>query len=227
VDTPRWQARERARELARAALARNDALGWFEQLYREAAGETSKIPWADAEGHPLLVEWLASAPPPRPEARRALVIGCGLGEDSECLRHAGWEVTAFDVAPTAIEWCRALHPEGADYVCADLFAPPPLWAEAFDLVFECYTLQALPASLRPEACARLRSFVRRGGGILVISRLRHAEEDVGQLPWPLLAEELDSLATVGFQRREWDVVMSGPSDLPARHVRARFERDST
>ena len=225
MDPRRWQARERARELARASLARGDALGWFEELYREAEGEFSKIPWADPEGHPLLVEWLATAPPPRPDARRALVVGCGLGEDSECLRRAGWDVTAFDVSPTAVEWCRKLHPQGADYTCADLFAPPSPWTDAFDLVFECYTLQALPPQLRPEACSRLRSFVRGGGGLLVVTRLRHADEDLGQLPWPLLAEELSLFATNGFQRRAWDILDSGPSDPPARHVRAFFQRD--
>ena len=37
MDQGRFDARERAREIARASLARGDATGWFEELYREAA----------------------------------------------------------------------------------------------------------------------------------------------------------------------------------------------
>jgi GNAT superfamily N-acetyltransferase len=35
------------RRLASESLARGDAIGWFETLYREAAGDWSRISWAD------------------------------------------------------------------------------------------------------------------------------------------------------------------------------------
>ena len=224
MDQRRFDARERARELARASLARGDATGWFEALYREAAGDTGRIPWADPEGHPLLLEWLATQPTPRPGAR-ALVVGCGLGEDSECLSRAGFEVTGFDVAPTAIAWCRKLHPDSrVRYETADLLAPPPEWLGRFELVFECYTLQALPPALRQPASRSLAGFVARGGSLLVVTRAREPGDDPGSLPWPLLRTEITHFATLGLEPRELDERESDTGLGPTRHFRARFER---
>lgn len=226
MNPQRWSARERARELARHSLARGDALGWFEQLYQEAASDPARIPWADERGHPLLLEWLERAPRPAPGSR-ALVIGCGLGEDARELAACGWTVTGFDVSPTAIEWClRIPSPAGTsvNYLQADLFAPPSSWSAAFELVFECYTLQALPARLRPEARRALASFLAPGGSLLVVTRAREPHEPEGELPWPLVRAEVEALRELGLTPREFGEFSSGPSEPPSRHFRARFER---
>jgi hypothetical protein len=39
--------REEIRKLARESIARGDATGWFEELYRRAGGEWHRISWAD------------------------------------------------------------------------------------------------------------------------------------------------------------------------------------
>jgi len=227
VNPARWNARERARELARLSLARGDALGWFEQLYREADADPSRIPWADERGHPLLLDWLANTPRPRPEAR-ALVIGCGLGEDARELAASGWTVTAFDVSATAIEWCRRIPAPASDrvtYLQADLFALPREWTGAFELVFECYTLQALPARLRPDARRALASLLAPGGELLLVTRAREPHEPEGELPWPLLRSEVEAFGELGLAARELGEFSSGPSDPPSRHIRARFLRN--
>src|SRR5579875_740285 len=102
-------ARTRGRRLAREALARGDATGWFEELYATAGGEARHVQWADMEPNPALVAWLERA-----EAHgapgRAVVVGCGLGDDAEELSRRGYGVVAFDVAPTAVAWCRRRFP---------------------------------------------------------------------------------------------------------------------
>jgi SAM-dependent methyltransferase len=231
VNPERWKARERARELARQSLSRGDALGWFEELYREAGSDPARIPWADDDGHPLLLDWLASAPRPRPGAR-ALVVGCGLGEDARALADAGWAVTAFDISPTAVEWCRRLPtpsvakgdaPTPVAYVQADLLEAPLSWRRSFELVFECYTLQALPEPLRPRAARALASLVAPLGSLLVITRARESHEPLGELPWPLVRAELEAFGALGLAPREFSEFHSGPSDPPSRHFRACFE----
>src|ERR1043166_5400526 len=102
--------REQVRRMAREHLDRGDAVGWFERLYKEAGGEPMGIPWAELKPNPNLMQW-AQRERLRGEGKRALVIGCGLGDDAEALRALGFDVTAFDVAPTAIEWARRRFPE--------------------------------------------------------------------------------------------------------------------
>ena len=52
--------RTRLRQLQAEYESRGDALGWFEALYREAAGNTATIPWADRGPSPHLVASLGS-----------------------------------------------------------------------------------------------------------------------------------------------------------------------
>ena len=142
-----------ARALAAAALARGDATGWFEELYARA-GEAGDVPWADLVPNPSLVAWLDEHGVDG-SGRTALKVGAGLGDDAEALAQRGFAVTAFDIAPTAVAWARRRFPDSqVDYVAADVLAPPADWCGRFDLVLEAYTLQVLPADLRPRPPAR-------------------------------------------------------------------------
>ena len=182
--------RARARRLAGESLARGDAVGWFEEIYVAAAGEAAQIPWADQQVNPNLAQWLARGDVAG-HGRRALVVGCGLGDDAEALAACGFQVTAFDVSAAAIDWCRRRFPDSAvDYEAADLLHPPAAWHGAFDLVVEIYTLQVLPPELRAQAMAHLASFVARGGTLLVVARGREEHDEPGSMPWPLTTGEL-------------------------------------
>src|SRR5215472_10485502 len=56
---------------------------------------------------------------------RALVVGCGLGDDAEELARLGMQVVAFDVASAAVESARRRFPASTvRYEVADLLAPP-------------------------------------------------------------------------------------------------------
>ena len=90
-------------------------------------------PWADGDTNPHLAEWAGATDKRRDGAgKRALVVGCGLGYDAEFLAGLGYEVTAFDVAPTAIERAVRENPGSrVAYVTADLLALPADWAGAF------------------------------------------------------------------------------------------------
>jgi len=92
------QARARARQLAQEFAQRRDATGWFERLYTQAQGNEQAIYWAQMVSNPNLVQWLDRRNVGG-KGRRALVIGCGLGDDAEELAHRGFEVVACDIAP--------------------------------------------------------------------------------------------------------------------------------
>ena len=99
-------------------------------------------------------------------------MGCGLGDNAEALGQLGYEVTAFDLSPTAVEWARKRFAGSpVTYVAADLFDAPADWAGAFDFVHETYTLQALMpgTGLRQRAARCLAGFLKPGGRLLVIT----------------------------------------------------------
>jgi len=145
------QARAKARQLAQEFAQRGDATGWFEELYTQAQGNEQAIHWADMEVNPNFVEWLDRRNI-QGKSKLVLVVGCGLGDDAEELARRGFEVVAFDIAPTAIAWCRQRFPQSpVVYVVADVFDPPTAWRGSFDFILEAYTLQVLPADVRSRA----------------------------------------------------------------------------
>lgn len=215
--------RQGARALAQTHLERGDPLGWFEALYDGAGGDPAAIPWADLAPNPALVTWLNDHVEPG-AGRRALKIGCGLGDDAEALARRGLAVTAFDVSATAIAWCRRRFPGSpVDYQVADLLAAPTTWRGRFDLVVESYTLQVLPPELRARAIAAVAGFVAPGGELVVICRGRDPEDDRGAMPWPLTRGELDGFVAAGLDSVDF-VDFVDHEEPPVRRFLATFRR---
>jgi|SRR5688572_7219693 len=216
--------RAAARALAQKHIADGDPLGWFEPLYASAAGEPAAIPWADLRPNPNLVSWLDAHPTPA-AGLRAMKVGCGLGDDAEELARRGFDVTAFDVAPTAIRWCRRRFPQSpVRYQVADLLDPPPEWAGAFDFVLESYTLQVLPPALRERAMQSLAGFLAESGRLLLICRGREPGEPEGQMPWPLTRRELSGLAErARLVERSYEDYRDSENP-PVRRFRCIYER---
>ena len=80
----------------------------------------------------MLVEWAENRGVDG-RGRRALVIGCGLGQDAEYVAGLGFDAVAFDIAPTAIRVARdRFRWSPVDYLVADLLAPSAEWHQAFD-----------------------------------------------------------------------------------------------
>ncbi|MBS2011285.1 MAG: class I SAM-dependent methyltransferase [Deltaproteobacteria bacterium] len=214
-------SRSKVRAAAHEAIARGEPLAWFERVYEEAAGATDAVPWADLVPNPSLVEWFERA---ELRAKRALVVGCGLGDDAEWLAARGLTVTAFDVAPKAIAWCRERFPASAvEYRVADLFAPPAEWTRAFDFVFEAYTLQSLPQAIRATATSMVPRFVAPGGTLLVVARGADAPVAFDQgPPWALAKSEIELAAIDGDRRlslASWEDFVDGEGQ---RRFRATF-----
>jgi SAM-dependent methyltransferase len=197
-----------------------DPTGWFEDLYAAADEGQAVIPWDRGGPNPLLVEWADTQPAPGP-AHRALVVGCGLGEDAAYLSRLGWGVTAFDVSPTAIAAARRRFPTvPADFRVADLLNPPEEWTGRFDLVLESLTTQSLPVRLRPTVTRHVRRFVAVGGTLLVLAAAEDEHSPAGP-PWPLTREEVTAFAGEGLRCVNIEELRTPPD---VRRWRAQFER---
>jgi 2-polyprenyl-3-methyl-5-hydroxy-6-metoxy-1,4-benzoquinol methylase len=193
---------------------------WFEAVYRLAEGDAACVPWGDLAPHPLLAEWLAREG--ALSGLRALDVACGLGDNAEALAAAGAKTLAFDFVDAAIDWAMRRFPQSAvDYRAADLFALPAEWRDAFDLVHECYTLQALPETLLEKAAQALASTVAPGGRLLVIARARDEGEELSGPPWPLTRERIEALAVDGLKLASLEEC-TARGDRP--HWRAVFRR---
>jgi SAM-dependent methyltransferase len=214
--------RESADRLAAESLRVDDATGWFDRLYAAAERGEAVVPWDDGEPHPLLVEW-AEAKTLDGEGRRAIVVGCGLGDDSEHVAGLGFETVAFDVAPTAIEAARRRFPDSrVEYLTADLLRPPAEWHEGFDLVVEILTVQSLPDPPRGGAIAQVSRMVAPGGTLIVIATARRDETAPWEgPPWPLTHAEVESFAIDDLQPVQIERVDGATESDPARW-RAEF-----
>ncbi|HET9137351.1 MAG TPA: GrpB family protein [Candidatus Kapabacteria bacterium] len=190
VVNERAAQRNRISELVEASISGGDATGWFEKLYSGANGDASQIPWADKKPNGYLVDWLDTNNIIG-YGKSAVVVGCGLGDDAEELSRRGYNVTAFDVSPSAIEWAKKRFPNSnVQYQSVDLFEFPERWKQHFDLVFECYTVQALPRSVRSQAIRSVCDLVAPAGDLLVVARgWREGQSDDGP-PWAITDEEL-------------------------------------
>lgn len=218
--TDKTQARQRVRELAQTMLAtNNDIAGFFEAVYATANGDMDGVPWADLQPHPLSLAWLQRQRV-QGQGRKALVVGCGLGDDAEDLATRGFNVTAFDISPRAITWCRERFPSSpVNYQAVDLFTPPPEWLQAFDFVLEIYTIQALPRELRARAVVNVARFVAPGGQLLLVCRGRDPQDHPGSMPWPLTREDLAAFEQAGLR----EVSFEDLTDEDGRHFRAVYE----
>lgn len=201
--------RQKVKELADQFVDRNDPSGWFEELYTDANGDAAQVPWARLTVHPALQDWL-NVRKPQEDGKSAIVIGCGLGDDAEALANRGFQVTAFDISPTAIEWCRQRFPDSAvNYTVADLFTPDSAWTNAFDLVFESRNLQALPVKVRSRAIDIIVPLIAPSGTLLIFTRYRDTNAEPEGPPWPLSETELDRFRELGLVERRRDSFPQG------------------
>ncbi|MDB9375778.1 class I SAM-dependent methyltransferase [Nodularia sphaerocarpa] len=190
---------QRVKELANQAIEEANPTAWFDVLYSQSQGDVTQIPWAKLTCHPYLQDWL-TIHDTQGEGLSALVIGCGLGDDAQALADRGFQVTAFDISPTAIDWCQQRFPDSAvNYVVADLLNLPAQWHQAFDLVVEIRNIQALPLSLRSTVIASVASVVAATGTLLVINRFRDTDIEPDGPPWPLSDSELAQFTELGLQ----------------------------
>ena len=181
---------QRIKTLASNAQEQNQPYGWFEPLYAQARGDAAQVPWAKSSAHPYLLEWLPQQSTPE-LGTQALIIGCGLGDDAEFLQAHGYQVTAFDVSQTAIAWCRQRFPSSdVNYQVADLLNLEPNWHQAFDLVYECRNIQALPMGIRQRVVGAIAPLVSRSGQLVVITRICSDDAESDGPPWPLSPQDL-------------------------------------
>jgi len=112
---------------------------------------------------------------------RLLVPGCGFGHEVVHFAEHGFDVTAIDIAPSAI---RRLEQElseknsAAQTICGDLFDYQP--DKPFDVIYEQTCMCAIPPERRSDYAERLYQWLVPGGRLLAMFMQTGKE---GGPPW--------------------------------------------
>jgi len=203
--------------------------GWHDEIYRSAAGDIGRVPWAGGRSTAALVSWLNAEAHGRVRpGSRAVVIGCGLGDDVIELLNRGYDAIGFDVSPTAIEWARKRFPEQASAFCvADLLGAPTRFKHRFELIAEVNTIQSMDPSQREMAAGAIASMLGPRGVLVVVARGRdecEALDDVQGPPWPLTRTELVGLMETSGLKPSCPIDdFSDDATPPVRRLRGVFE----
>ena len=211
------------KNMVRSYQEKDDPLGWFDSIYTDAEGDHNAVFWADLQANPCLLRWLRESPQEH-EGKKAVAVGCGVGDDAEAMSEAGYEVTAFDISPEAIRLCKNRYPDTkVNYLVADLFDSPEQWAEAFDLVYECNTIQVLPGQYRIRARDAMVSLLAPQGDMRVSCRSRLKGEQEDAIPLPLDKEELDGFVRCGLEEQSF-LAYDDTQDPPVPHFFSCYKR---
>lgn len=202
---------------------RDEPTAWFDSVYTDAEGDYRDVFWADLEANPYLLLWLNNSDF-EPAERRAIAVGCGVGDDAEAMSNAGYEVTAFDISPEAIRLCKKRYPDTrVNYLVADLFDYPHQWIENFDLVYECNTIQVLPGKYRIKARDAMISLLAPQGYILVSCRSRLKGEQEDDIPLPLDKDEIDGFIRSGLKEESFKAY-DDIQDPPVPHFFVSYKK---
>jgi len=171
---------------------------FFENVYKNVDKDNLEaIPWATLSANGHLVSYLDEID--KVQDKRALVIGCGLGDDAEALNKAGYSVDAIDISQTAIDMAKERFPKLAiDFRVEDIFELPQFMKGHYDLVFESRTIQSLDPKFRDELVKIIANLIKEDGELLVHTNIQDDHETYGGPPWPLYRRELDTFQDHGL-----------------------------
>lgn len=132
--------------------------------------QTKDMPWEKGEPSPGLVDFLAG----HPELKRGtiLVPGCGTGHDVRVWAKAGFDVTGYDIAPSAIELSKEKTKAAglsATFVSGNFLLDPP--PQLFDWIFEHTLFCAIDPALRDDYVQAILRWLKPGGQYLAVNYL--------------------------------------------------------
>ena len=168
---------------------------WFDGLYEKSKKDYKNIPWAKLEVNPLLGEYLNST---AKHEGKALVIGCGLGDDAEALYGAGYDVVAIDISQSALEIAKKRFPQSnVSFEKENIFEMPQKYLEYFDFVFEAFTIQSLPLIFRENMMKAIVGTLAKNAKLLLIAHKK--DKSFQGPPWPLEEKEIHTFKLCGLK----------------------------
>ncbi len=197
----------------------NIASAWFDDLYKKHENAHHNIPWARKDINPHLETYLENT---QNIHGKALVIGCGLGDDAYALYKAGYDVVAIDVSQTALSLAQERFSDSTVvFEKQDIFDMPDKYYEHFDFVFEALTIQSLPLRFRDKMIKAVADTVAKNGKLLIVA---HKKDNVFDgPPWPLEQEEIDLFKSHSLKEIFCEIHTEG-SKISDKKFRALYQK---
>lgn len=182
---------------------------FWQAIYREG-----RLGWDLGEPTPVFRRLLESG---AYEPGRIIVLGAGRGYDARLFARAGFQVTAVDFAPTAVQVLREYNDPQAPVavVHADIFNLPPLLRELFDYVLEYTCYCAIDPQRRREYADVVAGLLKPGGTYIALAFPTDGQD--GGPPFTVSPEELIAL----LQKRAFTLQQrqTPPDSVPRRRGR--------
>jgi SAM-dependent methyltransferase len=119
---------------------------------------------------------------------RAVVLGCGTGTNAIYLARQGFDVTALDIAPTALDLAQEKEEKAGvkvRWLLADVLAPPAD-LETFDFIFDRGCYHGVRRTSARGYVATLKRLSRPGTQVLILAGNANEERQYGP---PRVSEE--------------------------------------
>jgi thiopurine S-methyltransferase len=147
-------------------------------------------PWDAGKVPDAFADFISRQPLPL----NTLIPGCGSAWEAAHLADIGWQVTALDFSPAAIEKAREiLGSAPVDLVCADFFTFVP--ARPIGLIYERAFLCALPRKLWDDWSRRIAELLPSGG---ILAGFFFVCEQPKGPPFGILPDQLTELLAPNF-----------------------------
>src|SRR5207244_7255062 len=154
---------------------------------RYAAG---KMPWDFAGVPAALKSFLARSS----ASGKVLIPGCGSGYEVQAFHEAGYDVTAIDFSPAAVDQAKKVLGVLAERVILADFFTQDLGQECFELIYERTFLCSMPPSRWPDYANRMADLLSPAGRLIGVFLYGQQPKPP---PYPLTDEQAEQL----FQRR--------------------------
>lgn len=110
----------------------------YDDRYRQVHGKM--LQWASSAPSAIVEQVLERYGVPRDGS--ILELGCGEGRDAVPMLRKGYDLTAMDISPEAIRYCRAGNPEFAEcFQILDCVAEE--WSETYDFIYAVAVIHML------------------------------------------------------------------------------------
>jgi len=135
---------------------------------------------------------------------RVLIPGCGSGYEIQAFHAAGYDVSAIDFSPAAVEQAKRLLGDLAERVILGDFFTHDFGQRRFDLIYERTFLCSMTPARWPEYLNRMADLLLPGGKLIGV--FLYGQRLSSGPPFPLTEPEAEQLFKKRFELVRSDVM---------------------